>query len=106
MTRFFLKKQDGLEKVAEHLEAAKSKMPANIRDAHQHSSKHRAEILASDICGCFYCEKTFRAQEIADWTDNQETALCPKCGIDSVIGSASGFPINTQFLHQMCEHWF
>lgn len=81
-------------------------MPTDVRDAHEHSSKHRAEILASELCGCFYCEKTFGAQEIMDWTDDKQTALCPKCGIDSVIGSCSGFPINKEFLHQMCEHWF
>jgi len=31
--------------------------------------------------------------EIQDWTDDGDTALCPKCGIDSVIGSVSGYPI-------------
>lgn len=106
MAKFFRKKTDGLEKINTHLEAAKSKMPERIRDAHQHSSKHRPEILKSDLCGCFYCEKTFESTEIQDWIDDHQTALCPRCGIDSVIGSASGFPINKEFLHEMCEHWF
>ena len=30
----------------------------------------------------------------------------PKCDIDSVIGSASGFPIDARFLKQMELHWF
>ena len=81
-------------------------MPPDVKNAHEHSSKHRAEILASEICGWFYCEKTFRAEEIKDWTDDEQTALCQKCGIDSVLGSASGFPIDKEFLHQMCECWF
>jgi len=98
--------QGGFDRLRAHLEIAKSKMPERVRDAHQHSAKHRAEILASDLCGCFYCEKTFGPHEIVDWVDDQQTALCPKCGIDSVIGSASGFPIDTAFLHQMCEYWF
>ncbi len=106
MAKFFLKKTDGIEKVNAHLAAAKAKMPERIRDAHQHSSKHRSEILKSDLCGCFYCEKTFEPSEIVDWIDDQQTALCPKCGIDSVIGSASGFPISKDFLHEMCEYWF
>jgi hypothetical protein len=106
VAKFFLKKTDGLEKVNAHLAAAKVKMPEHIRDAHQHSSKHRSEILKSDLCGCFCCEQTFEAGEIVDWIDEQQTALCPKCGIDSVIGSASGFLISREFLHEMCESWF
>jgi hypothetical protein len=54
----------------------------------------------------FLLRKIFELSEIADWIDEQQTALCPKCGIDSVIGSASGFPISKEFLHEMCEYWF
>lgn len=106
MKKFFLSRKDGPDKIAAHLEQARQTMPPDVWAAHKHSSKHREEILKSEQCGCFYCEKTFGPHEILDWTDDQQTALCPKCGIDSVIGSTSGFPINKEFLHQMCEHWF
>ena len=33
-------------------------------------------------------------------------ALCPSCGIDSVIGDASGFPITEEFLVAMEARWF
>jgi hypothetical protein len=33
------------------------------------------------------------------------TALCPRCGIDSVIGSDSGFPVERGFLRRMKQHW-
>ncbi len=105
MTKLF-NDQGGAKKLAVELEAAKARMPVDIQEAHVHSSKHRFEILTSTLCGCFYCEKTFQADEIVDWTDDDQTAQCPKCGIDSVIGSASGFPINAEFLHQMREYWF
>jgi hypothetical protein len=98
--------QGGLERIRARVGLAKAKMPERIRVAHQHSSKHRSEILKSDLCGCFYCEKTFEPHEIVTWIDGQQTALCPKCGIDSVIGSASGLPIGGEFLHEMCEYWF
>ncbi len=29
--------------------------PAKVRDAHKHSIGHRAEIMASTRCGCFFC---------------------------------------------------
>jgi len=35
-----------------------------------------------------------------------QTALCPGCGIDSLIGDQSGRPITTQFLDAMRAHWF
>jgi hypothetical protein len=33
-------------------------------------------------------------------------ALCPHCGIDSVIGDASGYEISPTFLARMHEAWF
>jgi hypothetical protein len=35
-----------------------------------------------------------------------QTALCPKCPVDSVIGAASGDPITPEFLKLMHDHWF
>jgi hypothetical protein len=81
-------------------------MGIDLRGAHKHSSKHREEMRNSDLCGCFYCEKIFPPSEIVEWVDNGGTALCPYCGIDSLIGSASGFQLTKEFLHGMCEHWF
>jgi len=49
---------------------------------------------------------TFAPTEIEDWTDDDETAICPRCGIDSVIGSESNFPITSDFLKKMRGHWF
>ena len=74
--------------------------------AHKHSSDHRSELLASDLCGCFYCLEIYDPGEIEDWVDDGKCALCPRCGIDSVIGAKSGFPITHEFLKQMRIHWF
>ena len=74
--------------------------------AHKRCTRHRAELKASSLCGCFYCFATFLTAEIMEWTDDGETACCPKCGIDSVIGSASGYPIRSEFLRRMHEYWF
>jgi hypothetical protein len=78
--------------------------------AHKHSANHRPEIEASDFCGCFYCLAIFSPKSIVEWTDEVDgvgsTALCPHCGIDSVIGSDSGYPITADFLRQMHSHWF
>ena len=89
-----------------HLELAKAKMPPDVRDAHEHCSRHRAEILRSVSCGCFYCLETFGPNEIDEWIDEEGTAFCPRCGIDSVIGSASGFVLTQEFLKEMNDYWF
>jgi hypothetical protein len=74
--------------------------------AHCHSSGHRAEVEASEVRGCFYSLARFSPTEIPIWVDEDQTALCPKCGIDSVIGSASGYPVDLPFLQRMHDHWF
>jgi hypothetical protein len=35
-----------------------------------------------------------------------QTALCPKCGIDSVLGDACGYPLTEDLLSRMHQYWF
>jgi hypothetical protein len=81
-----------------------------LTSGHAHCRINRSEVLGSEFCGCFYCLAIFPPSEIVFWIDKreapQQTALCPKCGIDSVIGSASGYPITADFLERMYERWF
>jgi hypothetical protein len=86
-------------------------MYKDIVEAHKHGSHHREELLSSDQCGCFYCCAIYSPDDVKDWVDEDskdigQTALCVHCGIDSVIGSASGFPITKAFLEAMHQHWF
>jgi hypothetical protein len=74
--------------------------------AHGHCRENRAELETSPLCGCFYCFAIYPPTEIAEWIDKERTAMCAKCGIDSVIGSASGYPITGEFLRRMHDHWF
>ena len=89
-----------------------SGLPDDIRSAHKHSSNHRSEVLASHTCGCFYCGQNFEPSQIEDWCDPTgdddagTTAICPFCGIDSVIGDRSGYPITPKFLSAMHSYWF
>lgn len=83
----------------------------DIINAHNFSSNHRISILESEKCGCFYCLEIYPHTEIIEWVDENkdgvgQTALCPKCGIDSVIGSNDVIDLDKQFLKSMKEHWF
>ncbi len=82
----------------------------DIITAHKFSSKHKESILKSKNCGCFSCLQIFSLDEINDWCDEDEnkvgqTAICPRCGIDSIIGD---FDLNfdKQFLAEMNKQWF
>jgi len=84
---------------------------AELEEAHRHSMCHRAEVLSSESCGCFHCRRIFSPSEIKEWVDKDEvgigtTALCPRCGIDSVIGSKAGFSLSPRFLASMHRRWF
>lgn len=78
----------------------------DIYEAHAYSIYNREHIEKSWYCGCFYCGKIFRPFQIDLWADNGDTALCPFCDIDSVIGDYSGYPITEDFLKAMNKRWF
>jgi hypothetical protein len=78
----------------------------DLEAAHKHSFKTRDELLVSTACGCFYCERMFSPREVQEWADEGQTAICPYCGIDAVIGDKSGYPIDFAFLRKMKERWF
>ena len=88
----------------------------DVMDAHKHSANHRKEIEQSDQCGCFYCLSIYPSGDVTEWCDVYadevgedpygHTALCPNCDIDSVIGSASGYPVTLEFLTAMKKVWF
>jgi len=74
--------------------------------AHRAAFRNRASIVLSETCGCFHCCKTFPPTEIKAWADKGETALCPYCGMDSILGDASGFTLNNTFLTAMKTRFF
>jgi hypothetical protein len=88
---------------------------ADLEGIHKHSSRHRDRVEQSSVCGCFYCLAFFTPSEIKDWVDVPEgaddeagvTALCPRCGIDSVLpDSVPGAPLSPELLAAMQRHWF
>jgi len=82
-------------------------MKKDIIVAHEYCKNNQESLQGDSVCGCFYCLKIFSPAKITDWiTDKKDTALCPYCGIDSVIGESSGYPITEEFLEKMQKYWF
>lgn len=86
--------------------------------AYRYTSNNWAQIETSKVCGCCNCVELFRPDEIVGWTGltmqnmddpkaiNDQTAMCPRCGSEAVLGDGCGFPINAAFLARMNEAWF
>jgi NAD-dependent SIR2 family protein deacetylase len=58
-----------------------------LQRIYQHSRLNRPFMVPGSGCRCFHCLKEFAAEEVSRWTDGGETALCPRCGIDSVLSN-------------------
>jgi len=79
-----------------------------VEKAYSHCLNNKQEIVESSICGCFNCETIFKGGDVFRTPEGitvteDDTVICPKCSVDSIIGSASGFDINPfllSVLHQ------
>lgn len=50
---------------------------------------NRKALLTSEVAVCFYCFNQFSADRIIKWCDGEDslqTAICPCCGVDAVVG--------------------
>lgn len=70
---------------------------------HDKSDHHRNVLRRSVNVGCFFCLRIFGYLQITEWIDEDDTALCPYCGIDSVVPMDG---MDRQLLHKMQEYWF
>lgn len=57
----------------------------HLEDIYKHCHKNKNELKENEKCLCIYCNAEFTSNMIKEWVDNGETAICPNCGIDSVI---------------------
>ncbi len=102
---------------------------ADYKAAHKFCIRNSEKLKNDNVCGCFYCLSIFHPSEIKKWLKEkrpietlnfsnnnlivkeweymeEQTALCPFCNIDSLIGESSGYPITKDFLIKMKEYWF
>lgn len=71
-------------------------VPEEYQELIKHTKKNELEILNSHDAFCLFCRHHFSAREIKDWAEDDSgsvNAICPECGMDSVVGDASGFSL-------------
>jgi hypothetical protein len=74
----------------------------DYRTAATMSYRNKSRIEADTPCGCYFCLTEFKGADVEDWTDDGETALCPRCDIDAVLPGVTEQD-NLQAAH---IHWF
>jgi hypothetical protein len=79
---------------------------AGFQAAARRASLHRAELEAAGTCACYFCFKKFATGTIKTWVDGNQTALCPHCGLDAVLGGGDGLRIDDRFLRRLHQHYF
>lgn len=98
----------------EDTEAMKSKpSKTDLAMIHHHCGWHEAEILSSERCGCFDCLSLFPPSAITEWIDESadgprgpgKTAVCPHCGMDTVLPQHTAYTLSPALLTQMQRHY-
>lgn len=78
---------------------------------HKSSFQNKEACEKASICGCFHCLQVFPSSEIKNWHEEKRaeggfTALCPYCGIDSVIPHSKEKSFDVQILKEMQKEFF
>lgn len=89
-------------------------MEIDYNKIHSKCGWHEKSIIESKFCGCFHCLSIFKPTEIVEWiTENKDyprgpgkTAVCPICGIDSVLPDDIELEITKEFLEKMQDIFF
>lgn len=79
---------------------------AQLKRLHTYSAHNRSRIAVADKCYCFHCKAVLDSREITDYADHGQTAICPKCGIDSIIPDSIDEPLNEKTVAELNQYWF
>jgi hypothetical protein len=64
------------------------------------SSNNKTKL--KDINSCYFCINHIKKEDIVEFTDRGSTALCPFCGIDSIIPDK----VDIETLAACCVRYF
>jgi len=70
------------------------------------SFKAREALEKAEQCGCYYCTRIYTPGFIKEWEDNDKTAICPICGIDSVVPYDVSLDESLDKFKQKLEKWY
>lgn len=53
--------------------------------------RNRQALSVAKNCVCLFCLQMINYSDIEEWVDKGQTAVCPLCHIDSVLGFSGDF---------------
>ncbi len=77
-----------------------------MNDASKESIRNMEEVSNAKLVGCYHCLEIYPSYEIVETTDAGQTALCARCGIDSVLADTSAFSLDIETLKALNDQWF
>lgn len=82
-----------------------------LKELHEFSTNHRKQLEKCTSLACFYCLNYSNTSEVKEWIDKEQTALCPRCGIDACIPPGvmlhgTELEITKDILRAMYSYWF
>jgi hypothetical protein len=79
---------------------------SKLEALHKKCINNKSNIDDETVCGCFYCETIFQGDQVSNYIDEGQTALCPNCNIDSVIASDKKDTVSQPLLKAMKSKYF
>ena len=79
---------------------------SRMHKLYAYASHNKHMVEKSDKCYCFHCKSMFESSEVDSYLENEQTALCPKCNIDSVIPDSVDDTVDESVIAEMHDYWF
>jgi hypothetical protein len=86
-----------------------AKLLLEIDEPHKYTFKNKDQVQKSNMCCCACCVNKYSAKYVVEYIEEangDKTAICPKCGVDAVIGDAALSNITDTMLQDMHNKWF
>lgn len=70
-----------------------------------HTRNNEIEMLHSKKAGCLFCGHIIDARKVNKWTSDlsSPSAICPRCGMNMILGDASGHDISRTKIDEIQE---
>ena len=79
---------------------------AQMERLHAYSAHNEEMVKRSAKCYCFYCKGTFNSNEVVSYSEDTQSALCPRCNNASILPDSIEEQIDEQTISEMNAYWF
>lgn len=77
-----------------------------LYSAIEYATSNVEALRESEQAACYYCMKIYSALEVVEFIPEENTAICPKCGIDSVLPGTCGIEFSEENLNIINDYYF